>query len=426
MDRLIISQLSCGEPKSLVVIGGGVTGALSAFELRRAGHRVTLLEARNWGNGSSSRSAACIRAQFENPSTIRGMVYCEQYYTQWTSIVGGDHSPITQNGYLFLRDWSANMEEIRRIVEIQREAGLSEVELLGRKELEDRFPYLESTGIQGATWCPKDGFLEPSVVYSGAVEAAKKLGAETIQNAEVVSVVFDDDRPIAVKAKDGREFGGEVFVNACGVWAPHISHLFGGYPIDVKARRRYLYFLEGFKDGGGDYMEQNDFNRLPMIITPRGCYFRPESARGSKLMMMGWLQPTRPVRPTFDNQDVIEPGFSNIGDGDYGVALRKEITTYLPDAEKMGKIITATTGFYEDTPDRNPLIGWDPWTPNLLHAAGFSGHGLMHAPFTAAAVVHLVTAGCSLDTIELPVVGRVDVRALAVDRVFSGSEGMVI
>lgn len=419
------SPLCGGDSKNIVVIGGGAIGALSTFELQRAGNKVTLLEARSWGNGSSSRSAACIRAQFETPSTIRGMIYCKEYYKQWIKIVGGNRSPITQNGYLFLKDWNADMEEIHKIVAIQHAAGLFDVEILDRAELDKRFPYLETTGIQGATWCPTDGFLDPVIVYGDAVEMAQSLGATTVQKAEVVGVIFDHDHcPIAVKTSESREFPGDIFLNACGVWAPKVSSMFDGYPLDIKARRRYLYFLEGFNGGAGDYMSREDFRQMPMTITPRGCYARPESTKGNKLMM-GWLQPTKPVRPQFDTQDVIEKGFSHQL-GDYGTALLKEIGTYLPDTVHMGGIVAATSGFYEDTPDHNPLIGWDPWAPNLIHAAGFSGHGLMHAPFTAATVVNLVAAGRNLITIELPLVGSVDVKTFQVDRTFKSGEGMVI
>jgi glycine/D-amino acid oxidase-like deaminating enzyme len=54
--------------------------------------------------------------------------------------------------------------------------------------------------------------------------------------------------------------------------------------------------------------------------------------------------------------------------------------------------VTATTaGYYGTTPDANPLIGWDTQIPGLMHAAGFSGHGLMHAPITALLVRGIAT-----------------------------------
>ncbi len=62
-------------PRKVVIIGAGITGALVAHHLLEAGVDVTVLEAREKGAGSSSRSAACIRQQFSTPATVRAMIY---------------------------------------------------------------------------------------------------------------------------------------------------------------------------------------------------------------------------------------------------------------------------------------------------------------------------------------------------------------
>jgi glycine/D-amino acid oxidase-like deaminating enzyme len=72
-----------GEKKNIVVIGGGVTGVLTALFLAHAGHRVTLLEKNSLGSGSSQRSAACIRQQFGTPSTVRGIIYATRFFKNW-------------------------------------------------------------------------------------------------------------------------------------------------------------------------------------------------------------------------------------------------------------------------------------------------------------------------------------------------------
>src|SRR5207253_4705421 len=91
----------------VVIIGGGATGALSAVRLAEHGFRVTVLEKAQVGNGSSSRSAAGIRAQFSTEETIMGMQYSEWWYSHFHDLL---HSPtdvrqqpvMRQNGYLFL------------------------------------------------------------------------------------------------------------------------------------------------------------------------------------------------------------------------------------------------------------------------------------------------------------------------------------
>src|SRR5713226_3414413 len=91
----------------VIIIGGGATSALIAVRLAERGFRVTVLEKAQLGNGSSSRSAAGIRAQFSTEETVVGMQYSEWWYSHFHDLL---HSPtdtrqqpvMRQNGYLFL------------------------------------------------------------------------------------------------------------------------------------------------------------------------------------------------------------------------------------------------------------------------------------------------------------------------------------
>jgi len=90
----------------VVLIGGGSTNALTAVRLAERGFRVTAIEKAKIGNGSSSRSAAGIRAQFSIEETVIGMQYSEWWYTQFHQVLQTpperSQPVIQQNGYLFL------------------------------------------------------------------------------------------------------------------------------------------------------------------------------------------------------------------------------------------------------------------------------------------------------------------------------------
>src|SRR5437763_16363560 len=90
----------------VVLIGGGSTNALTAVRLAERGFRVTVLEKAKIGNGSSSRSAAGIRAQFSVEETVIGMQYAEWWYSHFHQILQTPaercQPVIQQNGYLFL------------------------------------------------------------------------------------------------------------------------------------------------------------------------------------------------------------------------------------------------------------------------------------------------------------------------------------
>ncbi|MDI6740877.1 MAG: FAD-dependent oxidoreductase, partial [Candidatus Edwardsbacteria bacterium] len=91
----------------VLVIGGGATGALVSVNLVQEGYRVTAIEKSNQlGNGASSRSAACIRAQFGTPETVLGMRYSEWYFDRFFDLmdvpVDQRDWMIKKNGYLWL------------------------------------------------------------------------------------------------------------------------------------------------------------------------------------------------------------------------------------------------------------------------------------------------------------------------------------
>ena len=122
----------------VVVIGGGITGTLTARELALAGHAVTLLEAAHIGAGSSSRTAAGIRQQFSTPGTVRAMRYAVDFYRRFAEETEDGTSPIIQNGYLFLHDDASAWAGAVETVQVQKQAGLTEVEALSPDELVKR------------------------------------------------------------------------------------------------------------------------------------------------------------------------------------------------------------------------------------------------------------------------------------------------
>ena len=91
---------------------------LTAIRLQRAGWKVTVIEARHIGAGSSSRTAAGIRQQFSTPETVLGMRFSVEFYKLFREEVGGEIIPIVQNGYLFLLD--EKIEEAKSRVAMQK------------------------------------------------------------------------------------------------------------------------------------------------------------------------------------------------------------------------------------------------------------------------------------------------------------------
>ncbi len=411
-------------PRKVVIIGAGITGALVAHHLLEAGVDVTVLEAREKGAGSSSRSAACIRQQFSTPATVRAMIYSTRRYERFAEdfrCEPGQGNVLVQNGYLFLHGvgeperWALAQSQIH----MQRANGLAEVEALSPAEVAERFPHVSPDGLLGATFCPTDGFLHPDVVYMEGFRRVEELGGVIRQNAQVVGGTVEGGRLVAVRTLAGEEFRGDVFVNATNAWATRVSEVLGGSVLPIEPVKRYLYVLER-----GDALGPDVLPGWPMTITPSKAYCRPENG---EQLLAGWAHHADP-EPSFDwsDQDLISPSFFHkAGLDNYGVQLWMQLADAIPATAGFAGIQATTAGFYAITPDHNPLFGYDPKLPGLLHAAGFSGHGAMMGPFSGAAIGAMALAGRDLPSVVVDGV-EVDLSAMRVDRRFDHREAMVI
>jgi sarcosine oxidase subunit beta len=402
----------------VVVIGGGASGALISARLAEQGCAVVALEKAAIGNGSSSRSAACIRAQWGVAETVIGMLYSEWFYVHFHDLMRSppDDRPwlIKQNGYLFLyedpdqaappwqpslrRSAAAAWHAAQAQAAMQRDLGC-DVSLLTPNEIQRRWPHLDAARLVGATWGPNDGFLNHDLIYRRGFARARELGVELRQHAEVTGAEVRGGRIVAVQTTAGR-VEGDWFVNAAGAWAPRVSRALGGMDLSIAPLKRFLYFLKPDRP----IMSSAAWEALPMTIygvgPGRGAHSRPDGAS----LLIGWSHEADP-EPAFTDadQDVIPPAFHHAhGIDNYGYAALAEVERFAPALANCGGLHATTCGYYEMTPDGMPLIGNDARLSNLVHAAGFSGHGLMHAPVTALLTAAIITGDVADGAVTLP------------------------
>src|SRR6266702_2115041 len=393
----------------VIIFGGGATSALIAVQLAERGFRVTVLEKAQLGNGSSSRSAAGIRAQFSTEETVLGMQYSEWWYSHFHDLL---HSPtdvrqqpvMRQNGYLFLYEapdaipaWQPRRQhEVAQIwqhaqaaASMQQRLGLP-VEVLTPQIIQERWPFLIPDRLTGATWCPTDGFLLPHMIYNEGFRRAKELGVHVQQQTEVLGAILRADRISALVTNRGT-VEADWFVNATNAWAARLSPRIGGMTLSVSPLKRYLYFLKPSQP----VMDQTAWYQLPMIIygvgSHRGAHSRPEH----DLLLLAWGHETE---PEIDFSDADQDRIDN-----YGYAILEQVEQFSPLLANSGGLVATTCGFYGTTPDANPLIGRDVYQQNLVHAVGFSGHGLMHAPITALLVEAVLSGDVDDGHVRIPV-----------------------
>lgn len=403
---------------SVAIIGGGATAALTSIRLAERGFSVTVLEKAALGNGSSSRSNAGIRAQFAVEETAVGMMYSEWWYTHCHDLLvtpDGSRQPmIRQNGYLFLYEdpdqaapaWqpalrasaSSAWDRAQRLAAMHARIGLP-VEVLTPAGVHCRWPHIQPDRLIGATYCPTDGFLHPHVILGEGYRRARELGVEIMQQTEVIGATLRAGRIASLETTRG-PIAADWYVNAANAWAPRVSRRVGGMPLPIAPLKRYLYFLRVQHP----IMDEDAWECQPMTIyglgAGRGALSRPDGPQ----LCLAWAHDTAPEPDFADaDQDRIDPAFDcQHGLDNFGYAALAQVADFAPDLADCGGLCATTSGFYGATPDHNPLIGFDIQQPNLLHAAGFSGHGIMHAPITAVLVEALLAGDVSQGRVRLP------------------------
>ena len=348
----------------IVVVGAGVIGASSAAHLARAGHRVTVVEARSGSaDGSTGRSFGAVRAQWADAMNVALSWESIQRLRAFPEEHGVDvgFQPL---GYLMLvpeASWEAQLAA----VELQRSYGVP-VEVLDVERSRAVVPHAPE-GVAGATWCGTDGVVDPRLLTDAYLDQARAAGADVWFDHPVTEVNAGADGQWRVRAGD-KTITAQWVVNAAGGWAGELGNL-AGMSIPVEHSRRSMYAASA-----------TTFDRyVPMTIDlSTGIFVR---TRGDHVVFS--LAPPNP-----------DPGYFDTPDWDWFEVVQPRAYERFPWLADLPLDRSASWGgTYEVTPDLQGILGPDPSAPTWVNACGFSGHGLMQAPVIGQLVAEQLGQG---------------------------------
>jgi glycine/D-amino acid oxidase-like deaminating enzyme len=91
------------ETYDVIIIGAGIMGCSTAWQLAQQGMRVAVLEKEIIGAGSTGESSAIVRQHYSNELTARMALYSLRVFQNFREQVGGA-SGFTSTGFLALTD----------------------------------------------------------------------------------------------------------------------------------------------------------------------------------------------------------------------------------------------------------------------------------------------------------------------------------
>jgi sarcosine oxidase subunit beta len=350
----------------VIVIGGGVMGASTAYHLAKKGCKdVLLLESEPFfGTGSTGRCAGGIRHQFSTDVNIQLSIKSLQMMNDLEEETG-QAVDIKLVGYLIMASTEDQMTAFRANVERQHQHGVM-TEIWSVDDIANRVPMMNTDGLIGATFYDKDGIADPSDVVQGYVKGARSLGATLLTDAAVTGITVEGGGVKAVQTAEG-EVACEQVVIACGPWSGLVGKMVGvDIPITPELQQSAVTTPL-------DWVPDN----FPFVIDfTQRLYFHIEGEG----LLTGQSIVGRP--PTFE-QNV---------DPEWTVHAIEAAIKRMPPMAQAG-LLNEWAGLYENTPDAHPVIGPIKAVEGLYMIGGFSGHGFMHGPVGGLLVAEQILDG---------------------------------
>lgn len=358
----------------LVVIGGGVVGAATAFFAGQAGLKTVLLERRPaLATLTTPVSTGAFRLQFDNPEEIalvREGVDLFDAFAQRTGLTGFEIG-LRRQGYLFCTTTDAGVARQREWVTAQHQWGLTDVELLTGDEVRRRFPYI-GPAVRQARYRAGDGFLDPVRLTHGLALAS---GATFCLQTPAVGFLQAGDRITGVITPQGTIACRDVII-ATGPFGAQVAAL-ADLSIDLRPTRRQKMVIPELPAIPSD---------APMTIDEEtAAHWRP-ALRGCFAL---WTEADTPSGEPVD--DV--PTSAAFAFGLLNPASPRALARISPFWQAVWQTGVPywllQAGQYEYTPDHRPYLGPSP-RPGLHFNFGYSGHGIMASSGGSRLVIDLL------------------------------------
>ena len=366
----------------VIIIGSGIVGSATAYELAKRGLKVIVLEKYgNVGDGASSRNGAGVRLGGRvAPVSWRAAKAIRDIWPTLDQELDADLE-YQKAGSLTMAHSEAQVKACERKLEKDRAAGV-ESRLIDGAEARELCPYL-SDYVEKAVWSPEDGCANPMKVTLAYYRAARKLGVRYITGENVISLEKHQGRIRRVVTEEGTVYEGNKVVLAAGFNSRRI----------VKTVGIWIPFLKRVDECLITEIQPPMFKTR--ISCADGNFYGSQTRHGS--FIFGGNTNLERYEECYDDKPM---------NTNKQVSDKCRIIGQFVPALKGVKVVRYWAGWLDSMVDRLPVIQELEEIPGLVLACGFSGHGFAIGPAVGQVVSQIVMGEPTC----------VDVSALRYDR----------
>jgi sarcosine oxidase subunit beta len=385
----------------VVVVGAGVIGAATAYQLALTGRSVVVIDKlRGPGQGSTSASSAVVRFNY---SIYDGIAmsweakHCWEHFREF--LRAPTDEPLAQFHRTGLVMLDVPVAPAARAASLLGEVGVPhdvwDAETLAArvpaldarrfgppKRLDDPSFWAESTERLGALYLPDAGYIDdPQLAAVNLARAAERAGAVFEFGQELVALDRSGDAVAGVELASGTRIDTAAVVNIGGPWSSRINDLAGvgdDFRVHVRPMRQEVHQVPAPPSYSSDAAPRPVVADLDV-----GTYVRPSA--GGHMLVGG----TEPECDPLQWVDDVDGANLNVTRDLYEAQVTRAARRF-PDL-RMPSAPRGVAGLYDVADDWAPI--YDRTALDGYYVAiGTSGNQFKNAPFAGICVAQLVDA----------------------------------
>ncbi|RPI17395.1 MAG: glycine oxidase ThiO [Ignavibacteriae bacterium] len=358
----------------IIIIGGGVIGLSTGWQLLRKGFDVEIIERGEAGKSAGWASAGMLAPEaelgFEEIELFR---LCKKSFDLYPEFIeeleedSGIHVHIDKSGSLMVGLDRDDNERLRRIYVFREEVKMPVTWLTG-SEARELEPLL-SPKCSGAIWIAEDAQVDNREMLNALKIAIINKGGKITEYTKVDSVIIENNKIKGVNTEKGIVYGDGAIVSA-GAWSKQIN----GIPEELKPPVRPV-------KGQIISLKMDENYKLQHMVRAPDVYILPKHdgriILGASSEEMGF-----DINPTAGEiYKLLERGWEA-----------------MPSIYDL-PIISIDVGLRPGSRDHEPIIGGC-GIDGLFFATGHFRHGILLTPVTAYELSGQISTGIESKTLE--------------------------
>ncbi len=384
---LINSGLVAAYPKlehsiktDVVIIGGGISGALAAYYITNAGLECKVVDGRTIGLGSTCASTSLLQYELDKPLSIladqigfqsaaRAYVMCSEAIDTLQSISKKIKFKLFEKQKsLFFAAYKKDRKLIEAEFTFRKKAGF-QLQLLDENEVRQRFGFSAPAAILSSQGATTDAYMLTHALLQSIIKKGNEVFDRTL-----ISKIEYRRNGVKLFTEKGHSITAKKIVNA------------SGYEITEFVDKKIVKL-------NSTYALASENIQSPVPVWK------------DKTLLWNTADPYLYMRLTKDNRVIIggrDEEFYNTSKRDKLIKkksslLKKDFSKLFPEIELIPEFNWA--GTFGSTKDALPYIGTYNKTPHTYYALGFGGNGITFSVIAAEIIRDMITGKKNKDAL---------------------------